>query len=92
MGRRKALRNNEAWRSRIAEDIDLAILANGGDEFKEEACTCDPAVGMVPCAYCAIFYALKGAKQFVVFYQHLAEEGGTRGKEREKEEDQAQVP
>jgi hypothetical protein len=42
----------------IRSDLELAILANGGFEFREDWCRCDPEVGYYPCEYCAIFRAL----------------------------------
>jgi hypothetical protein len=50
----------------VLKDIELAMLANGGDEFIEEFCFCDSDVGMVPCQYCAIQRGLKRAKEFIV--------------------------
>lgn len=38
----------------IKEKIDLAFRANGGEEFRQDLCGCDPDVGFVPCEYCAI--------------------------------------
>ena len=39
----------------LVDDLPLAILANGGEEFREDLCKCDQDVGMCPCEYCAIF-------------------------------------
>lgn len=44
---------------KIRDDLDLAIRANGGIEWMENWCQCDPAVGHYPCEYCAIFRALE---------------------------------
>jgi len=41
------------------EDIRLAMMANGGVEYNEKYCECDPSVGMVPCQYCAIDSVLR---------------------------------
>lgn len=40
------------------EDVELAILANGGPE----CCQCDPEVGHVPCMYCAVADVLRKLK------------------------------
>lgn len=38
----------------IKNKIDLAFRAIGGEEFREDWCSCDPSVGFSPCEYCAI--------------------------------------
>lgn len=45
-------------KARNLDAIDLAQRANGGVEWKESFCRCDPDVGAVPCEYCAIHFAL----------------------------------
>lgn len=41
------------------EDIELALAANGGLDFREDYCHCDPSVGQSPCQYCAIDSVLR---------------------------------
>ena len=50
----------------VLECINLAILANGGEDFREDWCQCDPSVDQSPCEYCAIYRALKHAHEFIV--------------------------
>jgi len=40
--------------------IELAIAANGGPEYRQEACTCDREVGW-QCEYCTIREGLRAA-------------------------------
>lgn len=42
--------------------VDLAILANRGETWRADMCSCDPSVGMSPCEYCAIHEALRYTK------------------------------
>jgi len=42
----------------LAEDLEMAHLANGGREFRQDWCECDPETGMTPCRYCAIHSVL----------------------------------
>ena len=58
----------------VKEQIELAILANGGEKWRNDWCECDPDVGASPCRYCAIFNALKIA-------QGLSEELGAQQEE-----------
>ena len=51
---------------RLLEQLSLGIAANGGKEFRENDCHCDPAQGYVLCEYCAIYKALKSAKEYVI--------------------------
>ena len=51
---------------RLLEQLSLAIAANGGKEFRKDFCHCDPSVGYVVCEYCAIYHALKYAKEYVM--------------------------
>ena len=51
--------------------VELALLANGGFEWHEQHCRCDPSVNQTPCEYCAIHTALTRAKRFA-----LQETGG----------------
>lgn len=46
----------------LIKQIDLAILANGGEDFRDNFCSCDPSVGYTPCEYCAIRNALLAVK------------------------------
>jgi hypothetical protein len=41
------------------DDVNLAMLANGGVEFQQDYCNCDSSVGMSPCQYCAIHDVLR---------------------------------
>jgi hypothetical protein len=50
----------------LLEQLSLGIAANGGKEFRENDCHCDPAQGYVLCEYCAIYKALKNAKEYVI--------------------------
>jgi hypothetical protein len=52
-------------KERLIESLKLAQLANGGAEFNKSFCQCDASVGMSPCQYCAIFFALKDAIEFL---------------------------
>src|ERR1044071_9058078 len=65
------------------EGINLAILANGGKEFRKEMCTCDASVGHCPCEYCAIFEGLRKASNLRSQLQSQEE----RIRELEKEND-----
>ena len=38
--------------------VELAIAANGGPDYDEKACDCEPEVNAGPCRYCAIRDAL----------------------------------
>jgi len=57
-------RADQHKKTRIIElhtKISMAMRANGGPNFHEEWCKCDPDVGAVPCHYCAIFDGLNAA-------------------------------
>jgi len=56
---------------RIKEQIDLAILANGGEYHQKVHCQCDPEVGFVPCEYCAVFNGLNSAKDLISYVEEL---------------------
>lgn len=47
---------------KMKEIIELAILANGGENWRKDWCQCDPSVGHTSCEYCAIFNGLNKAK------------------------------
>ena len=48
---------------KLTQVLDLAILANGGEEFLPTVCECEPETNNAPCRYCAIYDGLKLAKQ-----------------------------
>jgi len=50
----------------LLEEVNLAIMANGGSEFRNDWCQCDPAVGAVPCEYCATRIALIHCYDFLI--------------------------
>lgn len=50
---------------KVIDDVELAIKANGGKNWKVNWCQCDPDVGMVPCEYCAIYHGLKNALRYL---------------------------
>lgn len=50
----------------LIEEIDLAILSHGGEHLRKDFCQCDPAVGFVPCEYCAIYQALIHCRDFLM--------------------------
>ena len=50
--------NLEDLYHQIRKDLDLAIRANGGNQWSQQWCTCEPSVGNCPCEYCAIYRAL----------------------------------
>ena len=49
----------------LLPDVELAQLANGGAEHRQDWCKCDASVGMVPCEYCAIFDALRRTRKYL---------------------------
>ena len=51
--------------NKLLSKIDLAILANGGENWRVDWCRCDPDVGFSPCEYCAVYTALKETKEFI---------------------------
>lgn len=55
------VRSNE-----LLSRINLAIAANGGEVWRKKWCQCDSSVGYAPCEYCAIYTALREAKDFII--------------------------
>lgn len=49
----------------LLEAVELAHLANGGKEFRQDWCECDRECGMVPCRYCAIHDALSRTERYL---------------------------
>lgn len=49
----------------LLEKIDLAIKANGGEDWRSDYCQCDAVVGYTLCEYCAIHSALRDSKRLV---------------------------
>jgi hypothetical protein len=67
----------------LLDDITLALMANNGShvtDFQSDMCECDPSVGMCPCQYCAIHYALKRCESF--FHSHNAQVEFKKGAQR----------
>lgn len=46
---------------KICDEISLALLANGGAEWDQRHCECDPSSNSSPCRYCSIHRALDGS-------------------------------
>lgn len=57
----------------IEEKLDLAIMANGGEDFIKYWCFCDPPVSVGPCEYCAVRNGLIAAKQLISHIKELEE-------------------
>lgn len=57
-GRAETIKRLMAEDTSRKEAAELALLAFGGERWREEFCRCDPEVGMSPCQYCAIHGAL----------------------------------
>lgn len=50
---------------RLVSRVELAILANGGGDYDEKACQCEPDVNQAPCRYCAIRDALNETLRYL---------------------------
>ena len=56
---------NKDREKNLLNNIDLALAANGGREFRDDYCQCDESVGYCPCQYCAIHYALEQVEKYI---------------------------
>ena len=50
---------------RVVSRVELAILANGGGDYDEKGCQCEPDVNQAPCRYCAIRDALNETLRYL---------------------------
>ena len=46
----------------VLEQLDAAIQANGGPEWRQDYCDCDHLTGVMCCEYCDIYRGLMAAK------------------------------
>lgn len=68
---RNLLRKGETMSDNLRrwlERIQIAMLANGGEEWQQRHCSCDPSVGISPCQYCAIHEALLFTKDQLLMW------------------------
>ncbi len=53
-------------KEQVLKQIDLAQRANWYTNFQDSLCECvSMSIGVNPCDYCLIFFALKHAKEFI---------------------------